>query len=141
MIYWRTVDRALLEPGFVADLESVLAFDPATWYVTWGFRDPVEQDRLWRAYQAGGPKAASPGKSPHEFGLAVDLALDGDPHTPRLQPEWNETHPDWIRLRALIDAHPRLHGGWWFADGDHIERTKWKQYAGWRAAPAGPVLA
>lgn len=137
-LFWREIDSGLLLPEFIYDLKSVLEPDPSDWYVTWGFRSIEDSDKLFAAYAtylAGrgpkAPKAAQGGKSPHNFGLAVDLALDGDPHTPRVQPEWNEQHPDWIRLRSKIDAHPRLHGGWWFGDGDHIERTHWKQFTKW----------
>lgn len=142
MLYWRKVDQTLLLPEFVVDLRNLLEPDPGEWYVTWGFRSIEESNVLYAAYQAGtGPKAAPGGASPHNYGLAVDLALDGDPHTPRVQPEWNEQHPDWIRLRSKVDAHPRLHGGWWFGDGDHIERTGWKNYKGWNQGPSAPAMA
>ncbi len=133
MIYWRAIDKTLLEPEFVNDLEALLMPDPASWYVTWGKRSSETQADLYKAYVAGGPRAAPPGFSPHEFGLAVDLALDGDPATPRLQPDYVTSHSDWLRLRALVDAHPRLHGGWHFGDNDHVEKTKWNDYKGWTA--------
>ena len=134
-LIWRNIQPRLLEPQFVQDLTDVLGSDPSDWYVTYGHRTLEEQASLWAKYQDGGPKAAPPGKSAHNFGLAVDIVLDGDPHQPRLQMDWNERHPDWIRMRAKIDAHPRLHGGWWFGDGDHIEKTKWKDHKDWHMGP------
>lgn len=131
MLYWRTIETRLLLPSFVEDLNELFSSDPADWYVICGFRSIAESDRLYKIYQDGGPKAAPGGKSPHNFGLAIDFVLDGDIENPRLQPEWNERHPDWIRIRGAVDAHPRLHGGWWFGDGDHIERTKWHDFKEW----------
>lgn len=137
MLYWRAIDKMQVDPQLVADLEETLGPDPGEWYVTCGFRS-IEVSNIgyaaYRAYLDGhgprAPKFAPGGKSPHNFGLAVDLALDGDPVTPRLQPDWDEAHPAWIRLRGLVDAHPRLHGGWWFQDSDHVEVVGWKEKAG-----------
>lgn len=132
-LYWRKIESRLLMPEFVQDLSDVIGPDESDWYVTTGFRSIEESDRLFDLYKNhNGPKAAPGGQSAHNFGLAVDFALDGDTATPRLQPEWNERHPAWIRLRGLIDASPRLHGGWWFGDGDHIEKTQWKSFKGWK---------
>lgn len=128
MLYWRKIDGGLLVPEFRADVEDVFGNDPDDWYVTWGYRSKAEQQALYDIFLAGGPKAAPPGLSPHEFRLAIDFVRDGDNITPRLQPDYVETHPSWIRMRAAVDAHPRLHGGWWFGDGDHVERTKWKEH-------------
>lgn len=42
--------------------------------VTSGFRTYAEQAALYARYQAGGPLAAAPGTSSHEFGQAVDVS-------------------------------------------------------------------
>lgn len=130
---WRsTVDPTLLEPGFVRDLTDVLGKSGYGWWVTYGFRTYEEQLALYRKYQAGGPRAAPPGKSAHEFGLAVDVVLDADPILPGLQPTWNVKLAGWVWLFATIAAHPRLKSGVKFGDGGHIERYKWQEHTNWR---------
>jgi hypothetical protein len=130
-VVWR-VDRALLEPGFASDVNQ-LADDPGEWYVTYGFRTHEVQKALYDKYLAGGPRAAPPGHSAHESGLAVDVALvvddAGKAHT-----EWNYTHPTWLRLFDKIKAHPRLHSLVKIGDADHIERVAWRDHRGWKAA-------
>lgn len=44
-----------------------------TLLVTSGYRSRAEQQVLWEKSQRGGPKAAQPGNSLHETGLAVDI--------------------------------------------------------------------
>jgi D-alanyl-D-alanine carboxypeptidase. len=133
-LIWGHIESRLLLPAFVEDLKEVFDQIDSTWYVLEGFRSIERSNELYDQYvNHNGPKAAPGGKSAHNFGLAVDLVLDGDPDKEGLQPDWIERHPEWIRMRAAIDAHPRLHGGWWFGDGDHIERTKWQDYKQWRS--------
>ena len=43
--------------------------------VTSGMRSYEEQAELYRKYRAGGPVAAPPGKSNHNFGLAFDITI------------------------------------------------------------------
>lgn len=46
-----------------------------------GYRTDAEQARLYAKYKAGGPVAAPPGHSNHNFGLAWDIGIfDGDGH-------------------------------------------------------------
>lgn len=137
-IFWRKIEPRLLMPAFVDDIMEVFGNDPADWYVTTGFRSVADSNQLYEMYKAGlegrgpkAPKAAPGGKSPHNFGLAIDFVRDGDPETPRLQPSWDDKHPDWVRIRAKVDAHPRLHGGWHFDDGDHLEKVDWQSFKGW----------
>jgi len=124
MIVWRAnplgVDRAFRE-----DVEQLLQPSPHTWYILSGARSLTEQAALWAAYQAGGPRAAPPGQSAHNFGLAVDVVADIEP-APGLQPSWDIRKPAWIWLAAAVDAHPRLHHGRHFGDWPHIERVNWK---------------
>jgi len=61
-------------------LQAVNAFaagigQPVT--ITSGFRDRKEQADLYRKYLAGGNIAAKPGTSNHEFGKALDIAVNG----------------------------------------------------------------
>ncbi len=140
MLIWRTIEPRLLLPSFVEDLNEAFDGLSSTWYVLEGFRSIERSNKLYEEYIAckerGGEKcikAAPGGKSAHNFGLAIDLVLDGDPEKDGLQPDWIERHPEWIRMRAVIDAHPRLHGGWWFGDGDHIERTEWQNFKSWHS--------
>jgi hypothetical protein len=132
MIHWRSVDPDLLEPQFRADIEALLGADPADWYVLYGFRTGMEQAELYAKYQAGGPKAAPPGKSPHNWGLAVDVVPDKDPGTLGLQPEWDVNSLSWRRIFEAIHRHPRLHSGKSFQDADHIERYQWETHKSWK---------
>ena len=127
MIIWRSVDPTLLDPDFRRDVEAFLAASPYTWYVVSGFRPLEEQERLWRAHLAGGPKAAPPGRSAHNYGLAIDVVLDTDPDKPGLQPSWNTKLAGWGWLKASSIPHPRLKNGWSFGDWPHIERYRWRE--------------
>ena len=130
---WReSVDPTLLSPEFVGDLVALLWGSKFSWYVTYGFRTYKEQAALYQKHLAGGPKAAPPGRSAHEFGLAVDIVLDADPETPGLQPSWNTKLAGWIWLFVAVKRHPRLQSGVLFGDGGHIQRYKWKQYTNWK---------
>lgn len=131
MIDWRQVDPALLDPRFREDLEALLGPSPFAWVVTFGFRSLAEQALLWDKYQAGGPRAAPPGKSAHNYGLAVDVVLDADPGRPGLQASWDTKHPGWVWLFNAVAAHPRLKSGQSFGDGGHIERYHWQEHAAW----------
>jgi hypothetical protein len=146
MIIWRCPKDGL-DPDFIADLESVVEPDPDPWYVLEGFRSMQRSADLYAAYlpwlrykQGRGPrppgepapKAAPPGRSAHNFGLAVDLVLDKDAVTKGLQPSWRINDPvdgpKWRRLVAAIEAHPRLNSGADFDDWPHIERQDWQHF-------------
>ena len=126
---WRSVDPEKLDPTFRRDVEALLESSPFAWTVLYGFRSLAEQEKLWRAYQSGGPRAAPPGKSAHNYGLAVDVVPDGDPNKAGLQPDWNTGHPAWKWLFEAVFRHPRLHSGRSFHDSDHIEAVNWKAVA------------
>lgn len=141
MITWRNVDPGLLEPVFRRDVETLLANSPHHWVVTSGYRSLEEQRELYRKYLAGGPKAAPAGFSAHNYGLAIDVVLDGDPDKPGLQPNWKPTPGDgWWWLRAAIRPHPRLKHGSSFGDWPHIEAVRWKKKLNWNQ-PAPPSAA
>ena len=124
-IIWR-VDPAGLQPGFLRDVQRLLHASPFSWTVLSGFRSIEAQRVLWEKFKAGGPRAAPPGKSAHNFGQAVDVVLDGDDDKPGLQPDWNTSHEGWRWLFEAIAAHPRLHSGRSFNDASHIEKLGWK---------------
>ena len=120
------IDASRLDGGFLADCQATFNALPDRWVVTYGFRDHAMQQALWDKYQAGGPKAAPPGKSPHEVGLAIDVFLwDGS----RL-PNYDVTDPRWQAMFAAVLAAPRLHSGQSFGDSDHIEAVLWQRRAG-----------
>lgn len=123
-----TVQRSKLQSQFKADIEKVLGDSPYTWLVTHAYRSNQEQGKLYQKYLAGGPKAAPPGKSAHNFGLAVDVVLDEDPNKPGVQPSWNTRLAGWLWLFVAIKRHPRLKSGVSFNDACHIERYKWKDH-------------
>jgi hypothetical protein len=124
-VYHNRVKPDALEPRFRADVEALLAEDPDRWLITYGTRTLAEQAALYEAYLAGGPKAAPPGRSAHNYGLGVDLVLDRDPWTPAVEMDWDIRHAAWQRLFLKLKAHPRLKSGVSFGDGGHIERYRW----------------
>jgi hypothetical protein len=129
MLYWRKIDPTRLHPGFVETVEAVLLASPYHWYVTHGYRSLTEQGELYRKHLAGGPRAAPPGKSAHNYGLAIDVVLDADPDTPGLQPSWNTKLGGWLWLKGALTNHPMLKSGWTFADWPHIEMRGWADIA------------
>ena len=128
MLKWGKIDKRLLDEKFVQDLEELFAKDPNDWLVTYGYRSLAEQAALHKKYLAGGPKAAPAGKSAHNFGLAIDLVLDGDTSKPGIQPSWDTRRKAWTELFMKLEKHPRLKSGVSFGDGGHIERYQWQRY-------------
>ena len=126
-VYSKKVDPDQLEPRFRRDVEAVLAADPARWLITYGRRTLEEQRKLYEIHLAGGPKAAPPGKSAHNWGLAIDVMLDGNP-APGWQPDWDTNHEAWQRLFLTLKKHPRLQSGVRFGDGCHIQRYRWTRF-------------
>lgn len=139
MIYWGHVDTKPLLPSFKEDVERLLGDSPFSWYVTEAFRPLERSAKLYAAYKSfldgegpPAPRAAPAGRSAHNFGLAVDVALDAARNTPGLQADWNPIEGSgWFWLRDAIKAHPRLHSGYSYDDWPHIERFKWEQLKGW----------
>lgn len=143
-IHWRSIDPLLLDLAFRRDVEKFLQESPYDWYVTEGFRSIERSNKLYDEYKNGiilgyktdgtpirgkrGPKAAPGGKSAHNYGLAIDVALDGDAVKPGLQMDWNVKAQGWLWLKTESILHPRLKNGWSFHDWPHIERYKWQRY-------------
>lgn len=128
MIHWLKVDPSLLAMGFKNDVEKFLRESPYTWGVTFGYRTLEEQDALHRKYLAGGPRAAPKGRSAHNYGLAVDIVLDGS-DKPGIQMEWNTKLAGWLWLKAASIKHPRLRTGWKYSDFGHLEAVGWESEA------------
>lgn len=126
---WGKVDPSLLDPAFRKDVEAFLTASPYLWGVAYGYRSLEQQDELYRKHLAGGPRAAPPGRSAHNFGLAIDVMLDGDPKKPGIQPDWVTTHAGWLWLKAQSIPHPRLRTGWRYKDYGHIEAVNWQLMA------------
>lgn len=60
-----------------------------------GYRSPTEQAKLYFQGRTTAGKivtSAGPGLSLHQYGLAVDFALDGDTTRDGLQPDWAIEH-------------------------------------------------
>lgn len=115
-----TVDTKLLHPKFVTALEEVLgaclARHGKLYVVNEGFRSWARSHQLRMAYLAGGPRAAPAGFSLHNYGLAVDLILDGS-DAPGLQPAWTAKEYDVLRDEALAAGH---HSGASYGDSGHV---------------------
>lgn len=122
---WRKIDKTKLREHFVADLEELFNGLPHRFIVTYGFRTTEEQKALHEIYLAGGPKAAAPGESAHEFGLAVDVVA-------RKQymgkPTWDLKDPAWVAMLAAVKAHPRLQSLVKVGDAGHIQRYQWRKH-------------
>ena len=140
-LVWRTVDPARLDPAFRAAVIDLFARLPDRYVVTHGARTLEEQSALytaWMAYKRRGftppvaGKAAPPGRSAHNFGMAIDVVVDADPTTERLEPTWDTKVSGWVRLKLALAGHPLLSHGWWFGDWPHIEWRGWKALAGVR---------
>jgi hypothetical protein len=148
-IVWRTLDVHLLEPQFYFDVNKLLEDSPYTWFVTEAFRSKERSNKLYDEYMFGvikadgtrgpkGPRAAPAGKSAHNYGLAIDVALDKDNDSSNgLQMIWDTSVPGWLWLKAKTLIHPRLKGGWKFGDWPHIEKYQWENYKNWLGVTGG----
>jgi hypothetical protein len=135
MITWDVSadNKAKLEPVFHADIETLLSTSEYDWRVVYAYRSIELQAKLYKKYRAGGPLAATPGQSAHNYGLAVDVQLwVAGADTQRTQRmEWNVKTPGWQWLFGAVLNAPRLHSGISFGDFDHIERFQWRKYKEW----------
>lgn len=130
---WSRINVVELEAIFYKDVKELLNSLPDRWVVTEGYRTMRRSNDLFIKYRLHrGPRAAPGGLSPHNYGYAIDVALDGDEIRPGLQAIWDVRHPAWIRLVSAIWKHPRLRSGKWYSDWPHIERLRWKDYAAWK---------
>lgn len=78
--------------------------DGVSLWVTSGYRSRQQQRWLYERYRQGlGPKAARPGRSNHQRGLAVDLVV-GDVTTPTY--EWLAAHACHFGFRRTVASEP-----------------------------------
>lgn len=73
----RRIDLDKLEPDFLGNMLEVVARCQARGWLyvaTLGYRTLAEQAALYARFKQGGPRAAPPGSSAHQYGLAVDFA-------------------------------------------------------------------
>ncbi len=117
----RMLNLDYLYPPFLQELLNFLAECRMLGYeykCYSGFRATDEQRKLYEAYLAGGAKAAPPGLSAHNYGLAIDCA--------RLMPSgkvsWDKA--DYDMLLKVIGKH-RLVSGASFGDLPHVQ---WPDY-------------
>lgn len=110
------INLDLLYPSFLERLLECVADLRGRGYpyrVYSGFRSYSEQAKLYQAFLAGGARAAAPGRSAHNFGLAVDCAL-----------QKSEKNLSWAKkdYDALIETLPRfeLKSGAAYNDRPHI---------------------
>lgn len=89
------------------------------YYPISGFRNWISQHKLYGDYLAGrGGKAAPAGLSAHNYGIAWDLAADGDEKKPGLQPSWNLEK---YKILGEEAAKAGLVWGGSFNDSPHIQ--------------------
>lgn len=135
---WRKVDKSLIEPQFVKDIDDLFGPSEWPWAITEGFRSIERSNTLHAAFKAGtGPRAAPGGSSAHNFGLAVDVVFDGDSVKSGFQIDWNTSHRAWQWMVEKIKAHPRLSSGYKYHDWPHIERFQWRKYKNWSKSTGG----
>lgn len=147
MLEWPQGLRERCDQAFAQDCDDCVGALPFRFRVAYSWRSTPEQARLYTIFQAGGPRAAPPGKSAHEVmrnGIPAALAIDVQLWVTvlvrgkeRPYMEWDyDSHPGWLALFHAVKAHPRLHSLVAIGDGDHIEAVNWKA----RASAAEPFL-
>lgn len=146
MILWRA-DRTQVDSQLADDVDAFAKADPATWTVdklTGGFRSPARQLALYhqgrtdeevagrdsKVIDVGGVVTnAPPEAAPHCYVDALNRpcaqAVDLVPLDDNGKPVWDHDAEPYQRLRAYVNPHPRLHGGWAFGDNDHIQTLRW----------------
>lgn len=128
-MYIARVSLEKLDSQFRTDVCKLLQDSPYTWYILEANRTFERSRELYNHYiKYGYPRAAPPGYSAHNYGMAIDIVLDldNDTHT-GLQPSWNTNLKEWLWLFVKCKLHPRLKSGITFGDGAHIERYNWRK--------------
>lgn len=99
-----------------------LAFAEGKPYViTSARRTLARQRQLYNAYLRGGPLAAAPGNSAHNYGLAVDFVVR--------QSDGSTRAPNWLdHARARRYGLATLSGDQLRRDPWHVEVPNWRQY-------------
>lgn len=116
------INVGMLYVPFVCEILEVLAACSARgvdYYPYCGHRTYAESGELYEKWVTGkGGRAAPPGASQHNFGLAVDVAPDGDMAKTGLQPDWRDAA--YVILGEEVAKRPRLHWGNSYNDSPHV---------------------
>lgn len=136
-MYFTRIKTAELYPPFlkkVAQLQDKCLKAGSVYYATSGYRSTAEQNglhALGRTVKNTGASASKPmgdivtnakgGSSFHNFGIAIDFALDSDTTRAGLQPDWTPG-----AYKKLMEECPALgleSGGAWvsFKDYPHVQ--------------------
>ena len=129
-------DKNLLYPplaGQLRDFESRLVAAKLPFYLYMGLRTFEDQDEL---YSQGRTKPgqivtnARGGDSLHNYGLAADYVLDGQPDKPGIQWSWDtkadfnaDGRGDWMQMGEIAGSCGLEWGGRWkrFPDLPHVQ--------------------
>ena len=90
--------------------------------ITSGYRSLKKQAELYAAYKKGGPLAAAPGKSAHNYGLAVDIAIVGAKSSDRRYAQLHRIG----RRHGLVPLNGRARR----VDPFHLEVPQWRRFVG-----------
>lgn len=93
--------------------------------VTFALRTNAEQSALYDKFLKGGPKAAPPGLSYHEYGMAIDFCLyhtDGTISFSMTEDLDNDKISDWQEVLNVFAAKGWKNGAS-FGDNDHCEKA------------------
>lgn len=93
-----------------------------------GTRSYEEQAELYKKYKAGGPLAAPPGRSNHNFGIAFDIGIFEGSSDPEKAKKYIPESPAYKAVGALADEIGLSWGGNWKnkKDEPHYEfRPSW----------------
>lgn len=120
------IDQSKLYPPFLTAIKGLLADAANEGLYFWGisgYRSYAEQTVLYnqgRTTPGERVTNAAAGSSPHQFGIALDVCLNGSVDRSRLVPDWNPV--DYGPLEALADKHGLVWGGTWkFRDNPHLQ--------------------
>lgn len=107
--------------GYIAEqIVRELRADGIPARVSSGYRSLAKQRTLYAAYRRGGPLAAAPGRSAHNYGLAVDIAISGARVSDR---RYKAMHKIARRLGLAT-----LRGTQLQADPYHVEVPHWRDW-------------
>lgn len=120
------INLGLLYPPFaqrLLELQTRCAARGVHYYITSGFRDEAEQNKLYaQGRTTPGPIVTNSryGKSFHNFGIAADFTHDGDLQKSGLQPDWK---PESYKVLGEEAGALGLEwgGNWQFKDLPHVQ--------------------
>lgn len=124
------IDVLQLDQGFHIKLVGFLGACAAhglTLIGTSGYRSLGQQAKLHDAYLAGGPLAAPPGVSAHNYGMAVDFLAIG----PGGKPIDSSDAPEYVAMEEIAPRYGLNTGrSWPHPDGGHVQLADWRAQAG-----------